>query len=138
MYDLFNRVQKKNPSSAEGEGAKAQWRSFLRSNQSIIVQVMISANFFNRGFILPLTIILKCFESNCMNTNNNCEGHQVKKNFFPQIHIHLVRGFANWFLCTAFLWTDKADSQLLLLWHQVDPISGMLYSKILAEAKQQK
>jgi hypothetical protein len=45
LYDLFDRVQKANPSSAEGEGAKAQWRSFLRSNQSIIVQVMISVNF---------------------------------------------------------------------------------------------
>jgi hypothetical protein len=50
LYDLFNRVQKTNPSSAEGEGAKAQWRSFLRSNQSIIVQVMISVNFLKQRF----------------------------------------------------------------------------------------
>ncbi len=50
LYDLFKRIQKANPSSAEGEGAKAQWRSFLRSNQSIIVQVMISVIFFKQRF----------------------------------------------------------------------------------------
>ncbi len=75
LSNLFNRIQKANPSSAEGEGAKAQWRSFLRSNQSIIVQVMISVNRF-------YSIILECCESNCVNTNNNCEGNQEINNIF--------------------------------------------------------